>query len=133
MTILDLFNEVGKDLSKVKVQGFKRTSSNGFNFVFRGEVKPNDIIIVKMPPVSANKRGINDIGWISDAPLDLTNPLYPQQTIRLYGTLAENPKDGEALIQEIGANDEVNKTTSAVIVRNTGTEKCRIEMRAILN
>ncbi len=126
-------SDIVSDLSKVKVQGFKRTSSNGFNFVFRGEVKPNDVIIVKMPPVSANKRGINDIGWISDAELDTSNPEQPQPKIRLYGTLAENPRDGEALIQEIGANDEVNKTTSAVIVKNTGEKTCRIEMRAILN
>ena len=128
MTISELFDRVNKDLSKAKLLGFKRTSSNGFNFVFRGEVNPNDVIIVKMPPVSANKRGINDIGWISDAEPDESG----QPQIRLYGTLAENPKDGSALIQEIGANDDVNKTASAVIVRNTGTKKCRIEMRTIL-
>lgn len=126
-------SDIVSDLSKVKVQGFKRTSSNGFNFVFRGEVKPNDVIIVKMPPVSANKRGINDIGWISDAELDTSNPEQPQPKIRLYGTLTENPRDGESLIQEIGANDEVNKTTSAILVKNTGEKTCRIEMRAILN
>ena len=133
MTISKLFEDAGRDLSKAKVLGFKRTSSNGFNFVFRGEIASGDIIIVKMPPVSANKRGINDIGWISDAELDTTVPDQPQPKIRLYGTLAENPRDGESLIQEIGANDEVNKTTSAVLVRNVGTGKCRIEMRAILN
>ena len=132
MKIADLFENI-KDLSKVKVLGFKRTSSNGFNFVFRQDIQAGEIIIVKMPPVSANKRGINDIGWISDAELDTSDPANPQPKIRLYGTLAESPRDAEALIQEIGANDEVNKTTSAVIVKNTGEKTCRIEMRAILN
>lgn len=132
MKIADLFENI-KDLSKVKVLSFKRTSSNGFNFVFRQDIQAGEIIIVKMPPVSANKRGINDIGWISDAELDTSDPENPQPKIRLYGTLAESPRDAEALIQEIGANDEVNKTTSAVIVKNTGEKACRIEMRAILN
>lgn len=131
MKISELFGN--KDLSAVKLLEFKRTSSNAFCFVFRHDVEPGEVIIVKMPPVSANKRGINDIGWISDAELDTSNPEQPQPKIRLYGTLAENPRDGESLIQEIGANDEVNKTTSAILVKNTGEKTCRIEMRAILN
>lgn len=131
MKISELFE--GKNLSQIKLHEFKKNSSNAFSYVFRQDIKPGEVIIVKMPPVSANKRGINDIGWISDAPLDTTDPENPRQTIRLYGTLAENPRDGESLIQEIGANDEVNKTTSAVLVKNDGTETCRIEMRAILN
>ena len=129
MKISDIVN----NLSNIKLFEFKKTSSNAFCYVFRQDIEPGEVIIVKMPPVSANKRGINDIGWISDAELDTTDPEQPQPKIRLYGTLAENPRDGEALIQEIGANDEVNKTTSAVIVKNVGEKTCRIEMRAILN
>ena len=94
MTIAELFGEVNKDLSVAELLEFKKTNSNAFCYVFRGTVEPNDVIIVKMPPVSANKRGINDIGWISDAPVDMSDPEKPQQTIRLYGTLAEYPKDG---------------------------------------
>lgn len=98
---------------------FERTT-NAFNFVFEKDLTANETIIVKMPMVSANKRGINDIGWLSDG--DVT----------LYGTLARNPKSEKALWQEIRVNDEINKVTSAIkIVNNGGT--CRIEMRAILN
>lgn len=120
-------SEIVNNLSTIKLLEFQRTT-NAFNFVFRKDLKANEVIIVKMPPVSANKRGINDIGWISDAEPDENG----QPLIRLYGTLAENLRDGESLIQEIGANDEVNKTTSAIIVRNLG-DACRIEMRAIFN
>lgn len=98
---------------------FERTT-NAFNFVFERDLKANETVIVKMPPVSANKRGINDIGWLSDG--DVT----------LYGTLAKNPKSEKALWQEIRVFDEVNKVTSAIKIVNNG-DACRIEMRAIFN
>lgn len=99
---------------------FDRSGTTGFNFVFEKDLKANETIIVKMPAISANKRGINDIGWLSDG--DVT----------LYGTLAKNPKSEKALWQEIRVNDEVNKVTSALKIVNNG-DACRIEMRAILN
>ena len=99
---------------------FKKDSSTGFSFVFERDLKANEEIIVKLPAVSANKRGINDIGWLTNG--DVT----------LYGTLAKNPKSEKALWQEIRVHDEVNKVTSAVKIVNKGGD-CRIEMRAILN
>lgn len=98
---------------------FERTT-NAFNFVFEKDLKANETVIVKMPPVSANKRGINDIGWLSNG--DVT----------LYGTLAKNPKSETALWQEIRENDEVNKVTSALKIVNNGGA-CRIQMRVIMN
>jgi hypothetical protein len=97
---------------------FDRTGTTGFNFVFEKDLKANETIIVKMPAISANKRGINDIGWLSDG------------NVTLYGTLAKNPKSEKALWQEIRVNDEVNKVTSAIKIVNNG-DACRIEMRAI--
>lgn len=99
---------------------FDRSGTTGFNFVFEKDLKAGETVIVKMPAISANKRGINDIGWLSDG--DIT----------LYGTLAKNPKSEKALWQEIRENDEVNKVTSALKIVNNG-DACRIEMRAILN
>lgn len=113
-------SDIVNDLSKVKLLEFDRAGSTGFNFVFEKDLKANEIIIVKMPAISANKRGVNDIGWVSDG--DVT----------LYGTLAKNPKNPDALCQEIRDYDEVNKVTSAVIIVNNGNA-CRVEMRAILN
>ena len=98
---------------------FERTT-NAFNFVFEKDLKANETVIVKMPAVSANKRGINDIGWLSDG--DVT----------LYGTLSKNAKSDKALWQEIRMHDEVNKVTSALKIVNNGGA-CRIEMRAIFN
>ena len=85
-----------------------------------------------MPPVSANKRGINDIGWLSDAEVEIDENGNEIPKLRLYGTLAKNPRDGESLCQEIRVNDEVNKTVSALIIVNSG-KACRIEIRAIFN
>ena len=99
---------------------FDRAGTTGFNFVFEKDLKANETIIVKMPAISANKRGINDIGWMSNG------------NIKLYGTLAKNPKSEKALWQEIRENDEVNKVTAAIKIVNNG-DACRIEMRAILN
>ena len=112
-------SEIVSNLSDVKLLEFDRTT-NAFNFVFEKDLKEGEKIIVKMPVVSANKRGINDIGWLSDG--DVT----------LYGMIAKNPKNPDALCQEIRENDEVNKVTSALVVVNNGGA-CRIEIRAIFN
>ena len=104
----------------MKILEFERHHTSAFNYVFEKDLKANETVIVKMPVVSANKRGVNDIGWICNG--DVT----------LLGTFAKDPKSEKALWQEIRDNDEVNKTTSALKIVNNGTD-CRIEMRAILN
>lgn len=97
---------------------FKRTG-NAFNFVFEKELAANETVIVDMPPVSPNKRGVNDIGWQTDG--DVT----------LYGTLSSNPESDTALWQEIKDSDEVNKTVAAIKVVNGGTA-CNIAIRVIM-
>ena len=103
----------------MKLYEFDRTT-NAFNFVFEKDLEAKETVIVKMPAVSANKRGVNDIGWMSDG--DVT----------LFGTLARNVKGEKALWQEIREFDEINKVTSAIKIVNNGGP-CRIEMRAIFN
>lgn len=98
---------------------FKRTST-GFHYVFESVIKAGETVIVRMPSVSANKRGINDIGWQCDG--DVT----------LYGTLSSKPKSDTAMWQEIADNDEINKAVSAIKIVNNG-EACNIVIRAILN
>ena len=44
---------------------FKK-SPNGFNYSYERLIPANTTVILKMPTVSANKRGINDIGWQAD-------------------------------------------------------------------
>ena len=103
----------------IKLYEFERTTT-GFSFVFEKDLAAGETIIVKMPRISANKRGVNDIGWMSNG------------NVTLSGTFAENPKSSKALWQEIREHDEVNKTTAAVKIENKG-DACRIEMRAVLN
>ena len=103
----------------MKIYEFERTT-NAFNYVFEKDIKDFETVIVKMPVVSANKRGINDIGWVSNG--DVT----------LYGTLSKDANSDKALWQEIGENQEINKVTSAIKIKNNG-DACRIIIRAIFN
>lgn len=93
-------------------------STNGFNYTFEKKLLANETIILKMPPVSPNKRGINDIGWQSDG-----EPM-------LYGTLSRHPMSDGAIWQRIYPEDEINKTISALKIVN-GSEPCNIIIKAI--
>lgn len=102
-----------------KMYQFKRIT-NGFNYIFEKELIPNEKIVLKMPSISSNKRGINDIGWQTNG--DVT----------LWGTISSKPESDNAIWQEIRDNDDVNKTISAIKIVN-GSTKCRIAIRVILN
>lgn len=100
------------------MEKFKKVT-NGFNFIYEKSLKANETVILSMPPVSPNKRGINDIGWQTEG------------SVTIYGTLSSNPESVDALWQEIKENDEVNKTVSALKIVN-GDTACKIAIRAIL-
>ena len=93
--------------------------TNGFNFIYEKALAAGQTVIVQMPTVSPNKRGINDIGWQSDG------------NVTLYGTLSKNPENSAALWQEIKEDDEVNKTVSAIKAVN-GNSACNIVIRVIM-
>ena len=95
-----------------------RKVTNGFNFVYEKELAANETVIVEMPVVSSNKRGINDIGWQTDG------------DVILYGTLSSRPESDQALWQAINERDEVNKTVSAIKIVNSGSA-CNIAIRAL--
>ena len=99
---------------------FTKTINNAFNYVFEKTLAPNEKLLLKMPPVSSNKRGFNDIGWQASGNVDL------------YGTLASNPKKEGTIWQKIEPYDEVNKTISALKIVN-GSEESTIVIRALLN
>lgn len=126
-----LLSEIVSNLSNIRLFEFDRTT-NAFNFVFEKDLKAGEIAIVKMPVVSANKRGINDIGWLSNCDVELDDEGNEMPKLKLYGMIAKNPKNPNALCQEIRVNDEVNKVTSALVIVNDGGA-CRIEIRAIFN
>lgn len=97
-----------------------RKVTNGFNFVYEKKLCEGETVIVAMPPVSANKRGINDVGWQTDG-----------NGVELYGTLSRSPESEGALWQKIRESDEVNKTVSALKIVNGGSE-CTVIIRVIL-
>lgn len=99
---------------------FKNTT-NGFNYVFEQDIEPNKTEILKMPIVTPNKRGINDIGFAVE------------DGIVLYATISAEPLGDTAIWQEIQEFDEINKTTSFIKIVNTSDEKRRVNIRAILN
>ena len=103
-----------------KVELFKK-ENNGFNYRYKRKLQPGETVIVRMPAVSSNKRGVNDIGWQSDG--DVT----------LFGTLSTPGDAKDAMWQEIGDAAEINKTVSGIkIVNNSATDSCTVYIRAIL-
>lgn len=96
------------------------STGHGFSYVFERVLGAGEIVIVKMPPISPNKRGVNDIGWQADG--DVT----------LCGTLSRKPEDGAALWQEIEVGDEINKTVSAIKIKNNSDKECSVVIRALL-
>ena len=96
-----------------------KNDSNAFNFVYEKELAANETVIVEMPPVTPNKRGVNDIGWQADG------------DVILYGTLSGQPESEEALWQEIKDNYEINKTISALKIVNCGVA-CKVAIRVIM-
>lgn len=92
--------------------------SHGFTYVFEEDLEPDDIVILKMPSVSANKRGVNDIGWMCDG------------NVKLYATLSSDPEKTD-MWQEVRQFDDVNKTVSALKIVNGNTYN-KVIVKAIL-
>lgn len=94
---------------------------DGFNYVLEGKLEAGATVFVKMPPVSANKRGVNDIGWQCDG-----------FDVGLYATLSTNPEK-TSLWSEVEDNYVVNKTVSALKIVNNDKTPSNICIRVILN
>lgn len=98
-----------------------KNDSNAFNFSFEKMLEPESEIILKMPPVSPNKRGINDIGFTAE------------EGITLYATISAKPYSNDTIWQEIQPFDEINKTTAYIKIKNTSENNARVNIRVILN
>lgn len=105
----------------ITIKNFKNLS-NGFNYVYEDEIESGETVLLKMPAVAPNKRGINDIGFMTD------------NNITLYATISATPdiEDNEVW-QEINSYEEINKTTSYIKIVNNSKTKGRVIIRAILN
>ena len=103
----------------MKLHKFQR-STNGFDYYFEKTLEPNEEIVLKMPSVSPNKRGVNDIGWQTDG------------DAILYATLSYKPDSDSAIWTKIEDYDDINKTISYIKIVN-GDGVCRVAIRALLN
>ena len=104
-----------------KVYSFRNDSNHGFNYYFDKKLEPGTYIL-KMPVVSSNKRGVNDVGFMCE------------DGVTLYGTLAKDYLDKNALWQRIQPFDTINKTVSYIRIDVADTvEKAVVNIRVILN
>lgn len=101
----------------IRMEKFNNVS-HGFNYVFEKELEPNEVVILKMPPISANKRSVNDIGWMCD------------ESVKIYATLSADPENTN-MWQEVRQFDDVNKTVSALKIEN-GNSYSTVIVKAIL-
>jgi len=100
----------------------EKTDNTGFNYRWSGEIAAGEEVIVRFPVVTANRRGVNDIGWQIDDAGDAT----------LWATLADMPEQDGVIWQEIRADEGINKTATAVkFVGGAGVSK--VWLRIILN
>jgi hypothetical protein len=100
-------------------RGFVKTDNTGFNYGVSGAIDAGEEVIIRFPNVTANKRGVNDIGWTIDG------------DAKLYATLAQPPYT-DAIWQEIRPDDGINKTAAAVKVV-AGEETSKVHLRVILS
>lgn len=96
------------------------SAHNGFSFYINKTVPCGEEMYVKMPVVSANKRGVNDIGFAYE------------DGIKLYATLSEDLSSENTIWQEIQPFDEINKTAAYIKIVNGGENSAKVNLRAIL-
>jgi hypothetical protein len=101
-------------------KGFRTTGNTGFNYETYGEIGAGEEIIIPLPVVTANKRGVNDIGWQIDG--DAT----------LYATLSNRPLEDGTIWQEIRPDEGINKTAANVKIVG-GMAASKVYLRVILN
>ena len=100
----------------------KAHNMTGFSYEFNKELEAGEEVIVKMPVPTANRRGVNDIGWQSES-----------ENVEIYGTLYSDVGNvPDWAWERIGEDEDINKTVRAINVINTGVAPCRVIIRAIL-
>jgi hypothetical protein len=101
-------------------RGFIKTDNTGFNYGVSGEINAGEEIVIRLPVVTANKRGVNDIGWQIEG------------DAILYATLSDHPADSGTMWMEIRPDEGINKTAAAVKIV-AGAETSKVYLRVILN
>ena len=105
----------------MKIEYFGNVSQYAFSYHYDRELLPGEEVVLKMPMVTPNKRGVNDIGFAYEG------------DVVLSGTLSAEPLSDDAVWQTIHPYDEINKTVSYLKIKNRGDTRAKINVRAILN
>ena len=107
---------------------FKKSHGDlyGFNHCFEGNIPAGETVILRVPPVTANKRGVNDIGWMVECASDAD-----AEFVSVSGTLSSTVNEG-SIWQELIPGEDVNKTLSGIKITNGGVGACRAVVRVIL-
>lgn len=110
-----------------KVFEFSKEDLHAFNYYFLKKLAPGEYIL-KMPRVTPNKRGVNDIGFACD------------DGVTLFATFAGDYESDDIIWLEIQPFDEINKTVSYIKIcvadKNSmgdAITTARVNIRAILN
>jgi hypothetical protein len=114
-------NVVRKQFQKSHGDGY------GFNYCYEGKVESNAEVVLALPLVTANKRSVNDIGWMVGCSDDTDADL-----IVVSGTLSSDPFSEDAMWQQLIAGEDINKTLSGIKVRNASEKECTVCIRVIL-
>ena len=99
---------------------------HGFNYYYEGTVEGGDTVILEIPAVTANKRSVNDIGWMYWCENDTD-----ADKIVVSGTLSERP-DTTDMWQKLVAGEDANKTMSGIKIENNSANPCKVCVRVIL-
>jgi len=98
-----------------------KKSNTGFEYFYEAVLQPKEILRVQRPPVSANRRGINDIGYAYTG------------DVKVSATLTGLPDDENAVWQDIQPFDEINKTVSWIKFENLSeTESAVVNLKFIM-
>lgn len=108
-------------MNEISYDRFQNASEYGFSYYYERSIDAGETRYLKMPAVTPNKRGVNDIGFACE------------DGIMLYATLSEKPNTVNTLWQEINPFDEINKTVSYIKIVNSAQSAARVNIRAILN
>lgn len=110
-----------------KIKDFKKSHGDlyGFNFCYEDEIPAETSVMLKVPLVTANKRSVNDIGWMVECADDDADSVF------VRGTLSSNV-DENAIWQNLIPGEDVNKTISGIMITNNGRNPCNAVIRVIL-
>ena len=107
----------------MEIKNFKNDNHSGFDVYFEKKLEPNEVVYLKMPTISLNKRSVNDIGW------------QCENETTIYATLSNQlsgKNENEILWTEIQNEQDINKCTQFLKIC-AGNEGGIVYVRANLN